>query len=366
MKKNVFLVLAMLMSISGWAQTESSSSLPRWGADEIASSDYAKSLSTAIDAFYDATQKVKSPTEHINLHSIMVVKGGKVVAERWYNGASAEKPHQLWSVSKTFTATAAGLAISEGKLKLRDKVIKFFPDKLPETISDNLAKMTVWDLLTMTCGHDTEIDMIWGKDTNRDWVKAFLAHPVIHKPGTYFMYNSLGTYMVSAILQKVTGQKVNDYLDSRLWKPLGIDKPVWDESPQGINCGGWGLNLKTEDLAKMGLLLLHKGKWNGKRVIPSKWVKEMSSYKVPSCPAGTRIETLDSIGMNGSNNDWCHGYCYQMWRCKDNGYRADGANGQYIMVFPDRDVVLVLTTDSNQYQPYMNIIWKYLIPALLK
>lgn len=319
-------------------------------------------VSKAVDAFINATETVPVAPDHITLHSIMILKHGKVVSERWLNGSGPEVPHVMYSVSKTFTSAAAGLAISEGKLNLDDKVISFFPDDLPEDISDNLAAMTVRDLLTMTGGHDTEPSMAPGSD--KTMAQLFLGHEVVHSPGEYFLYNSLGTYMVSAIVQKVTGERVNNYLDIRLWQPLGIKKPRFDQSPQGINLGGWGLYLKTEDMAKMGQLLLQRGKWNGIQVLPEDWVREMSSYQVPSAPSGTRFEELENAGLNKDNSDWVQGYGYQMWRCRHGAFRADGANGQYIIVFPEKDAVLVLTTDSNLYQPYLDLVWEYLLPIL--
>lgn len=351
MKKVNLLLLAVAAVLAG-CQSQSDA-LPRGKA--------SAELTAAVDAFHEATETVPQGRDHITLHSIMVLKHGKVVEERWYNGESAEKPHTMWSVSKTFTATAIGFAIEEGLLTLDDKLVSFFPDKLPAQVSDNLAATTVRDLLTMTCGHDVAIN--FNTFQSDDWVRGFLEFPVTHTPGTYFVYNSVGTYMLSAIITKLTGQVMNDWLDSRLWQPLGIQKPEWDDV-QGISCGGWGLHLKTEDMARMGQCLLQGGKWNGKQVIPSDWVKEMTTYKVESGPAGTRLEDMPRLGITKDNNEWAKGYCYQMWICSDGGYRADGANGQYIMVFPEKDAVLVLTTDSNQYQPYMDIIWKYLIPVL--
>ena len=330
--------------------------------NELKRGEASAELTAAADAFYEATRTEPKGRDHINLHSIMVLKHGKVVLERWYNGESAEKPHTMWSVSKTFTATAIGFAVNEGLIKVDDPVFSFFPDKLPANLDENLAKMTIRDLLTMTCGHDVAVNI--NNITAPDWVEGFLAVPVTHTPGSYFVYNSLGTYMLSAIVTKVTGQETNDYLDTHLWQPLGIEKPEWDKSPQGISCGGWGLYLKTEDMAKMGQLFLQKGKWNGKQIVPAKWLKEMSSYQVPSAPSGTRFEDLEKVGLNKDNNEWVQGYGYQMWICRHNAYRADGFAGQYIMVFPDRDAVLVLTTSSSLYQPYIDIIWEYLLPIL--
>ena len=315
-------------------------------------------IEAAVDSFVLATKTRPVAPDSITLHSIMILKHGEVVLEKWFNGESAEKPHVMHSVSKTFTATAVGLAINEGKLSLSDPVVKFFPDKLPAQPSELLKAMTVRDLLTMTCGHDTE------PARGDDWEREFLAWPVVHKPGEYYLYNSLGTYMLAAIVQKVTGEKLIDYLDTRLFQPLHFDRPQWDESPQGIHCGGWGLYLKTEDMAKMGQLFLQEGKWNGEQIVPAAWLKEMSSYQVPSAPSGTRFEDLEKAGLNKDNNEWVQGYGYQMWICRHNAFRADGFAGQYIMVFPDRDAVLVLTTSSSLYQPYIDLIWQYLLPIL--
>lgn len=346
------LVLASVFMLAS-CLPQSPDQLPRGKASE--------ELTNAVDAFYEATVNEPQGNAHINLHSIMILKHGKVVMERWYNGQTAQMPHTMWSVSKTFTATAIGMAINEGLIKINDKVVSYFPDKLPEEVSDYLANMTVRDLLTMTCGHDIALD--FNTLESDDWVRSFLEVPVTHEPGSYFVYNSVGTYMLSAIITEVTGQSLNDWLEPRLWKPLGIKKPEWDDV-NGISCGGWGLHLRTEDMARFGQCLLQNGRWNGEQVIPKEWVLEMTTYKVPSGPAGTRLEDMPRLGITADNNQWAKGYCYQMWICSDGGFRADGANGQYIMVFPDKDVVLVLTTDSNQYQPYMDIIWKYLIPAL--
>lgn len=355
MKKVTVLFALTILILSGCKQTKPEViDLPRTQA--------SPEVIAAVDSFVKATQTRPVAPDSITLHSIMILKHGEVVFEKWFNGQSAEMPHPMFSVSKTFTATAVGLAINEGKLNLTDSVVKFFPDKLPAEQSDNLKAMTVRDLLTMTCGHDEEPGSM--RKDSIDWVEGFLSWPVKHKPGEYYLYNSIGTYMLSAIVQKVTGEKLIDYLDTRLFQPLHITRPDWEESPQGINCGGWGLSLKTEDMAKMGQLFLQKGEWNGKQIVPAEWLKEMSSYQVPSAPSGTRFEDLEKAGLNKDNNEWVQGYGYQMWICRHNAFRADGFAGQYIIVFPDRDAVLVLTTSSSLYQPYMDLIWEYLLPVL--
>jgi CubicO group peptidase (beta-lactamase class C family) len=281
-----------------------------------------------------------------SMHSFMLVRHGHVVAEAWWQPESAEKPHVLWSLSKSFTSTAVGLAIAEGKLSLDDPVLKFFPDDAQVEPSENLRAMTVRDLLTMSAGHQDELN--WREAPH--WAKAFLAHPVPHEPGTFFRYNTPATYMLSAIVQKVTGETVVDYLQPRLFDPLGIEPPQWDESPQGESIGGYGLYLRTEDIAKFGQLYLQRGEWNGVQLLPADWVELASSKQVE----------------NGSNpdSDWNQGYGFQFWRCRHNAYRGDGKDGQFCIVLPEQDAVVVLTANTGDMQAELNIVWDKLLPAL--
>ena len=296
----------------------------------------------------------------VTFESLMILKHGNVLYENWYGDAAPDIPHAMHSVSKSFTATAIGMLVDQGKLSVKDKLIDFFPDDLPEEISDNLKAITIHDLLTMNCGHETDFN----RNTADNWVKAFLAHPVTKTPGTWYFYNSMGTYMLSAIVQKVTGQKVLDFLTPRLFEPLHIEIPQWEESPQGINAGGWGLYLKTEDMAKFGQLFLQKGKWNGEQLISENWVAEASKYQVPSVPAGTRPDNAAERGLTPENSTFMLGYGYQMWMCPEGAYRADGARGQYIIIYPDADAVIAVTANSNDLQAEQNLIYKYLFPAL--
>lgn len=347
MRRN-FLLVACLTLLAGMAVAQN---LPRTATP----APVQEAMSLYLQKISEAKQDV---------HSILIVQHGKVLDARWMSEGKENEPHILNSVSKTFTSTAVGLAVAEGKLKVTDKVISFFPDKLPARPSENLKAMTVHDLLTMTCGHDTDPTGKIRNSKDNDWIRDFLAYPVEHKPGTYFCYNSLGTYMLSAIVQKVTGEKVVDYLYPRLFKPLGIDKPNWLESPAGINCGGWGLYLKTEDMAKMGQLLLKQGKWNGKRLLSKKWIRTASSALVPSRPAGSTPQSVAAMGLTQENNEWLNGYGYQLWRSRHHSYRADGANGQYILVLPDLDAVIAVTAHVGDMQAEINLIWDCFLPAL--
>lgn len=321
------------------------------------------SLQEAVEAMIAEDDSL----DDVRFESVMISKHGEVLFENWYGEAAADKPHAMWSVSKSFTAAAIGMCVDDGLLKVTDKVVDFFPDQLPAEQSDNLKAMTVHDLLTMNCGHETEpaIRVVSQEvDTTTNWVGKFLAHPVTKQPGTWYCYNSIGTFMLSAIVQKLTGQKVNDFLSERLWQPLHINQPEWWENPDGINCGGWGLNLKTEDMAKFGQLFLQKGQWNGKQLISEAWVAEQSKYHVPSVPAGTRPDEVEAKGLTKENCSWLLGYGYQMWMSPENAYRADGAFGQYIIVWPSQDAVITITASSQNLQAEQDLIYKHIYPAI--
>ena len=316
-------------------------------------------MAKAADKYFAAVAK-----EGQDLHSIMVVKDGNVVLEKWMSKGKENEPHILNSVSKTFTSMAVGLAIAEGKLSLEDKLVDLFPEHCPENPSEYLQEINVKHLLTMNCGHSTDpTRKVWG-DNKDNWIKVFMEHPVTHKPGTIYCYNSLGTYVLSAMVQKVTGQKVVDYLFPRLFRPLGINNVSWAESPQGVNTGGWGLYLKTEDLAKMGLMILQKGQFNGKQIVPAEWIEAASAAQVPCVPAGMNSDQAHLMKKAAKTSDWLQGYGYQMWRCRYNSFRADGANGQYIIMIPDKNAVIVTTANIEDMQSEINLIWKHIYPAL--
>lgn len=288
-------------------------------------------------------------------HSIMVIRHGKVVAEGWWAPYRPDLRHTLYSTSKSFTSTAVGFAVAEKLLSVEDTVISFFPDQLPDTVSPLLSMMTVKDLLTMSAGQAPDPT---GRITSSSgsWVKDFLATPVLKEPGTEFLYNSMATFMLSAIVQKVTGERIADYLQPRLFEPLGIEGYDWEESPEGINTGGWGLRVKTEDMAKFGLLYLQKGMWNGKQVLPAAWVEEATTFKIDQAPGASPGEKAES--------DWKQGYCYQFWRSRNNSFRADGAYGQYIIVLPEKDAVVAITAESPDMQDEINLVWDHILPAL--
>jgi CubicO group peptidase (beta-lactamase class C family) len=281
------------------------------------------------------------------IHSIMLRRHGKVAAQGWWAPYKAEDPHMLYSLSKSFTSTAIGMAVDEGLISLNDPIISFFPEETPAEPGAYLKAMRIRDLLRMNTGHQWEPQR---GQAEGSWVKGFLAAEVQFKPGTHFVYNSYATYMLSAIIQKVSGSTLLDYLTPRLFEPLGIKNPSWETDPAGINTGGWGLNITTEDISKFGQLYLQKGMWNGKQLVSEAWVEEATSLQ----------------SSNGSNpdSDWDQGYGYQFWRCRFGLYRGDGAFGQYCIVMPKQDAVLAITSGTGDMQKVMDLAWKFLLPAM--
>jgi hypothetical protein len=209
----------------------------------------------------------------------------------------------------------------------------------------------------MSAGHAADsTPRIVGKE---NWAQAFLALPIENPPGSVFLYNSGATYMLSAIVQKVSGQKLIDYLGPRLFEPLEIHGMTWETCPRGINTGGWGLSVPTEALASFGQFYLQNGAWRGRRLLPAAWVHEATSFKIQQ-PAGPG-EDLEALKRT---DPWHQGYCYQFWRCPHNAYRGDGAFGQFSIVMPDQDAVVAITSESSSMKDDMDMVWDHLLPAI--
>jgi hypothetical protein len=209
--------------------------------------------------------------------------------------------------------------------------------------------MRIRDLLRMTTGHASDT---YGRMKSHPdgWAAGYLSLPVEHKPGTIFIYNTGATYMLAAILHKVTGQTLVDFLQPRLFDPLEIKRPYWEKDPEGIEVGGTGLYVTTLDIAKFGQMYLQKGRWKGQQILPESWVEMATSLQT----------------SNGSNpeSDWDQGYGFQFWMCRHNLYRGDGAFGQYCIVMPEQDAVVAITSGSSDMQGIMNMVWDNLLPAM--
>jgi CubicO group peptidase (beta-lactamase class C family) len=281
-------------------------------------------------------------------HSLMLLRHGKVVAEAWWSPYTAGDMHTMYSVTKSFNSTAVGMAVAEGLLGVDELVTSFFPD-LAAT-APAFQTMTVRHLLTMSTGHAADtIDRM--RAAGNEWTQAFLSLPVENAPGSEFIYNSGAAYVLGAIVQKVTGMTVEEYLGPRLFEPLGISNRLWGQSPEGINMTDGGLSVTTEELAKFGQLYLQNGMWEGQAIIEPQWVTDATAKQVDTYP--------------GYGN-WNFGYGYQFWRSQV-GYRADGSLGQFCFVIPEQDLVLALTSGTNNdggTNRVMNVVFQYLSAEL--
>ncbi len=332
--RNVFYILVLVCLVSGSLRAFETSAPEAQGVSSHAVLDWVGTVEREVDA----------------LHSFVLVRHGKVIAEGWWSPYERDRPHMLYSLSKSFTSTAIGFAVDEGRLSLDDRVVSFFPDKLPAQPGENLSRMRVRDLLCMGSGNTDDTFTPMKAAPDGDWISIFLAQPVSHAPGTHFRYNTGATYMLSAILQKTTGQDLLNYLTPRLFAPLDIRNATWETSPQGVKTGGYGLKVKTRDIAALGQLYLQQGVWNGKRLLSEKWVRQATSKQ---------ISNGDKTG-----SDWSQGYGFQFWRCRHNAYRGDGAFGQYCLVMPDQDAVLAITGGLGDMQKVLDTVWTRLLTEM--
>ncbi|MBO4721931.1 MAG: serine hydrolase [Muribaculaceae bacterium] len=314
----------------------------------------AKTESTAPEMLGVDPQAIKKFIEELNsvpetdIHHVVIARKNSIIAEGDFGPFAKNEVHTLYSCSKTFTMLAIGMLVDDGKLSVDDKVIDLLPDKAPAEKSDALKAMTVKHLLTMCAGIEPSLTLWQESD---DWAKSWLAQPVTRLGD--FQYDSLCTFMLSSIVQRITGKTLLEFLNERFFHPLGIYEADWEESPDGINVGGWGLRLTAESMAIAGICIMHKGKWGDKQLVSEKWIEEASqahtNYKHPD-PKPT---------------DTNQGYCYQMWRCLQPGaFRADGAYGQFIVMSSEHDLVVVITGVSHNTGKELACIWNYLIPGV--
>jgi len=317
---------SLLMPATGHAATSFDDGLLRGSADE-ANVD-TRTVLNFIDHVFG---------HDLDLHSFMLFRHGKVVAEGWSWPYQDHRPHITHSLTKSVMVCAVGLAMDEGHFALDDKVVSFFEDELPANVSSNLEAMTVRDLLTMRAGHAESVSGSVFRPIKTSWIAEFFKIPVVHKPGQHFLYSSALSFMLSAIVTRTTGESVRDYLQPRMFEPLGISGLTWGSSPQGISSGGNGLTWKTADSLKLGILHLQKGKWNGQQILPERWIEEATRVQIP----------------NGN-------YGYQWWVNEEKkSYQAEGAFGQFSVVFPEHDAVVAITAGVQSGNDLMDRVWEF-------
>lgn len=308
-----------------------------------------------VESFLDAVSR-----RGIELHDFMLLRGSYVCYEAEWTPYRKEDLHMLYSLSKAFTAIGIGFAVQEGLLKTEDYVYPFFQEELEQkgyanTIGEKAKKIKIEHLLTMSTGQ-TEEPPILNYEFEGNWAAQFLQIEPVYEPGTAFFYDTTATYILSAILTKLTGEKLVDYLKPRFFEPLGIDSYVWDTSPQGNSLGGIGLNVTIETIAKLGVFLLQEGKWQDRQLLDSSWIKRMTSRLVRSAGG--------DVYDDGDN--WGYGYGYQIWQCIPEGtYRGDGAYGQLVIVAPNENVVIATLAGTEDMGGLMDEMWEHLLPACL-
>jgi CubicO group peptidase (beta-lactamase class C family) len=298
-----------------------------------------------ISAFLDAMDAAPE----IELHSLMIIRHGRVVAEGWWSPYRADSTHLLYSLSKSFASTAAAFAVAEGLLDLDATVLSYFPELDGDITDPRSRSIRVRHIAAMASGHLEETVQRALVLDPVEPVRGFLLIPPDREPGSVFAYNQPCTYALAAIVQRQSGQTLIDYLRPRLFDPLGIRRAGWQEYPPGRDLGFTGLFLSTESIARLGLLYLNRGVWNGRQLISREWVDEATREQVAN--------------PREPNPDWRRGYGFQFWMSRY-GYRGDGAFGQFCLVLPEQDAVVVTTAQTENMQGILDGVWAHLVPAM--
>ncbi len=285
------------------------------------------------------------------IHSMLILKDGALAFEQYFAPYDAATAHAMYSCSKTFTSMLIGIAEGKGLLSIKDKVLDYFPEVHVAEPNDNLRAMTLRDLLVMGSGHGE--DTFAGMMASENWPEKFLNQIVDHTPGTHFVYNTGATYMLSAVLTKVTGRTAFDLAKEWIFAKIGIEPEKWLTCPNGISQGGTGLFVKPTDMARLGLLISNEGCWNGEQIIPAEYIRQ------------AREKQIDNSITGNPNPNWTAGYGYQMWRCAFGAFRADGMGGQYIVMLPERGLVFVFTSALGSDIGYpLDVISDILLPEI--
>ncbi len=299
----------------------------------------------AILGFLDAVDE----RPDIEMHSLMVVRHGRVVAEGWWAPYSAGRPQLLYSLSKSFTSTAAAFAQAEGLFDLDDTVVSHFAEFAADITDPRSRSVKVRHVASMAAGHTRDMLAEAIMRDREEPVRGFLLIPPDRDPGTVFAYSQPCTYALASIIQRNAGMSLTRYLRPRLFDPLGIGHVGWHTFPPGREQGFSGLHARTEDVAKLGLLYAQGGRWEEAQLIPGKWVAEATS------------EQISNPGE--PNPDWRQGYGYQFWMSR-HGYRGDGAFGQFCVILPEQDTVIVTTACTTDMQAILDAMWAHLLPGL--
>jgi CubicO group peptidase (beta-lactamase class C family) len=285
--------------------------------------------------------------QNLEIDSVVVVRNGFIVAEKYYSPYTQDSRHVLYSCTKSFISALVGMAIEDGYIdNIHQPVLDFFPDRSFANLDERKESMTLEDLLTMRSGLDWQEGMPVYLEMERttDWVAYVLDKPMAAEPGSQFRYCSGCSHLMSAILQETTGMNTIEYAQSLLFESMGISNFEWKLDGSGIANGGWGLEMTPRDMAKFGYLYLNNGTWDGQQIITAEWVKE-----------STRAGLAAGGGVD---------YAYQWWVFPDSDmYAAQGLNGQKIYVVSDLELIIVFTADMVNTSPIQKLVEDWIIPA---
>ncbi len=304
-------------------------------------------MGITLQPFIEAVQK-----KNLHIEGIVLLQNGEKKAEKYFIPERRRNQH---SVSKSFVSTAAGFAVAEGLFDIHDPVSKYFEKDFPQNPSENLRKLKIRDLLTMASGHDKRYLMSDERPGIRkltdDWVSYCFAQPLVYAPGEKFVYNNACPYLIGVLIQRLTGMNLVEYLMPRLFAPLGIPRPEWEQDPRGYTFGGGGLMITVNELARFSQMYLQNGVWEGKQIVPREWVKEATRFQIQS---NSRTNKADNI----------LGYGYYFWRGQHDSFRSDGIYSQYGIVLRDKNAVIAINANEDRQQMVLDTVWETIYPTL--
>lgn len=305
--------------------------------------------SAAVERFIDRLE-----AGELRMHALIMLRGGSIFAEGYWAPFDVGFYHRLYSSSKSIVSLAIGIMRGEGRLSLEDKVISFFPDLLPEEVHPYLAAATVRDLLMMATPHN---ENAYGR-RDENWVWEFINRRPSHLPGSAFLYDTAGTVTLNAIVERVSGQNLMDYLRPRLFDPAGISGGAWAiERPEGGVWGGSGIMFTARDFARLALVCLNGGRWGEQQLVPEDYVREATSRQIDN-------------RLPGGDPEAAQGYGYQFWRTRHNGFAMVGMGSQLAICLPEHDFILITNGDTQgtdtAYSLILNALWEEILPHLIK
>lgn len=308
--------------------------------------DPSETVKQAAEDFLDRLEELEVP-----VHSMLLVHKNQLEAEIYYEPFHRERLHRMFSVTKNLVSLGIGILAEDKKISLDDPIIDYFPELVPENPHPYLREMTIRHILKMETCHKATT---YKEDMSRDWVESFFKKEPDHKPGCIFCYDTSGTHTLCALAERLTGQKLLDFLRDRCLSEIGFSKEAYlVEDPFGFSMGGSGLMAKPSDLARFGLLVMNGGQWQGRQLLPRQYLKEAVSFQVPNRIRGSVLEE-------------CQGYGYQFWRGRNQGYHCYGMGGQLIICMPEQDLLCVTTANTKGVAGGHQLIYQAFYDTVLK